>query len=46
MRIDCHVHVCADTPGHGLVSPRLRKSATFRFMRWELGLPEPDGEAI
>jgi predicted TIM-barrel fold metal-dependent hydrolase len=46
MRIDCHVHVCADTPGHGLVSPRLRKSATFRFMRWRLGLPQPDGEAI
>jgi predicted TIM-barrel fold metal-dependent hydrolase len=44
--IDCHVHVCGDTPGHGLVSPRLRKSLTFRFMRWRLGLTPENGEAI
>ena len=46
MIIDCHVHVCGDTPGHGLVSPRLRKSLTFRFMRWRLGLTPENGEAI
>jgi predicted TIM-barrel fold metal-dependent hydrolase len=46
MRIDCHVHVCADTPDHGKVSPRLRSSPTFRFMRWRLGLTHENGAAI
>jgi predicted TIM-barrel fold metal-dependent hydrolase len=39
MIVDCHVHVCATTPGHGSVSPRLRKSTAFWFMRWRLALP-------
>src|SRR5437867_11961385 len=46
MIIDCHVHVCADTPGHGRVSPRLRRSPTFLFMRWRLGLPWENGAAM
>ena len=37
MIIDCHVHVCALTPGHGCMSDRLLKSLPFRFMRWRLG---------
>ena len=45
MRIDCHVHVCADTPEHGWVSTRLRQSLAFRFMRWRLHAAAPDGEA-
>jgi predicted TIM-barrel fold metal-dependent hydrolase len=36
--IDCHVHICATTPGHGLMSDRLQKSLAFRFMRWRLGI--------
>ena len=43
MIIDCHVHVCATTPGHGCVSPRLMRSLSFRFMRWRLGLPNDNG---
>jgi predicted TIM-barrel fold metal-dependent hydrolase len=46
MRIDCHVHVCADTPDHGRVSPRLRRSINFLFMRWHLSLPWDNGEVI
>jgi predicted TIM-barrel fold metal-dependent hydrolase len=40
MVIDCHVHVSACTPGHGCLSPTMRKGATFRFMRWKFSLPE------
>jgi predicted TIM-barrel fold metal-dependent hydrolase len=36
--IDCHVHVCATTPGHGSMSGRLQRSLAFRFMRWRLGI--------
>jgi len=39
MLVDCHVHVCACTPGHGSMSPRLLNSIAFRFMRWRLGIP-------
>jgi predicted TIM-barrel fold metal-dependent hydrolase len=39
MNIDCHVHICAFTPGHGSMSDRLINSIAFRFMRWRLGLP-------
>jgi predicted TIM-barrel fold metal-dependent hydrolase len=39
MIVDCHVHVCATTAGHGSVSPRLRRSVAFRFMRWRIRLP-------
>src|SRR5687767_10539767 len=38
MVIDCHVHICACTPGHGWMSARLQKSLAFRFMRWRLGV--------
>lgn len=38
MVIDCHVHVCAFTPGHGSMSARLTNSLAFRFMRWRLGI--------
>src|SRR3954465_13204885 len=38
MVIDCHVHICAAIPGHGMMSDRLQKSLAFRFMRWRLGI--------
>jgi uncharacterized protein len=38
MNIDCHVHICAFTPGRGHMSDRLINSIPFRFMRWRLGL--------
>ena len=38
MVIDCHVHVSACTPGHGMMSQRLLKSAAFRFMQWRFNL--------
>src|SRR5579884_1341016 len=38
MIIDCHVHVCADTPGHGWVAPRLVRRWNFRALRWLLGI--------
>jgi uncharacterized protein len=37
--VDCHVHVCATTPGHGTVSARLRRRFSFVFMRLRLGVP-------
>lgn len=40
MILDCHVHVCAATPGHGSMSQSLLDSLPFRFMRWRLGLGE------
>lgn len=46
MKIDCHVHVCADTPEHGKTSDRVRNSWTFRFMRWRLGIGREDGAAV
>jgi predicted TIM-barrel fold metal-dependent hydrolase len=46
MIVDCHVHTCADTPGHGSVSRQLRKGIIFRFMRWRLGLPSEDGAVL
>jgi predicted TIM-barrel fold metal-dependent hydrolase len=42
--IDCHVHICATTPGHGWMSDALQKSAAFRFMRWRLGIVGYDAE--
>lgn len=38
MVIDCHVHVSARLPSHGLMSDKLVKSLPFRFMGWRLGL--------
>ena len=46
MIVDCHVHVCATTPGHGKVSRKLADSLLFRFMRWRLGLPGGYGEEL
>jgi predicted TIM-barrel fold metal-dependent hydrolase len=37
--VDCHVHVCATTPGHGTVSSRLRRRFSFVYLRWRLGVP-------
>jgi predicted TIM-barrel fold metal-dependent hydrolase len=45
MIIDCHVHVCATTPGHGSISVQLLTGLPFRFMRWRLGLPGDLSEA-
>lgn len=42
MRIDCHVHVSAFTPGHGAMSSRVLRSLPFRFMRWRLGMKGED----
>lgn len=39
MVIDCHVHVAANTPANGSMSPRLLRLIAFRFMRWKLSLP-------
>ena len=36
--IDCHVHVSACTPGHGIMSQRLLNSLPFRFMQWRFKL--------
>jgi predicted TIM-barrel fold metal-dependent hydrolase len=44
MNIDCHVHICALTPGHGSMSPRILKSLPFRFMRWRLGMVGEDAQ--
>ncbi len=38
MVIDCHVHISACTPGHGLMSAQLLKSLPFRVMQWNFGL--------
>lgn len=46
MIVDCHVHVVADTPGHGRISDKLRRSLTFRFLRWCLGIQASAGEAF
>lgn len=46
MIIDCHVHAVADTPGHGRISAKLRRSLTFRFLRWQLGIRSSKGEAF
>lgn len=42
LRIDCHVHIAATTPGHGFMSPRLQASLPFRFMRWKFGIAGHD----
>src|SRR4051794_34682798 len=42
MIIDCHVHISATTPGHGLMSRKLLDSFAFRFMRWKFGLVGED----
>ncbi len=39
MIVDCHVHVCATTPGHGTVSPTLRRRFSFVYLRLRLGIP-------
>lgn len=42
MIIDCHVHISATTPSHGLMSRKLLDSFAFRFMRWKFGLVGED----
>jgi predicted TIM-barrel fold metal-dependent hydrolase len=42
MIIDCHVHISALTPGHGMMSEKLLDSIPFRFMQRRLGLPGRD----
>ena len=39
MKIDCHVHVCATSPGRGVTSHFLRRRFSFAYIRWRLGLP-------
>src|ERR671929_200314 len=39
MIVDCHVHIAADSPGHGSVSRRLRHSIAFRFMHRRVADP-------
>jgi predicted TIM-barrel fold metal-dependent hydrolase len=39
MKIDCHVHVCATSPGRGVTSRLLRRRFSFAYIRWRLGLP-------
>ncbi|HEX8339782.1 MAG TPA: amidohydrolase family protein [Tepidisphaeraceae bacterium] len=41
MRVDCHVHLSAMTPGNGSMSPRLSKSIPFVFLRHKFGM-KPD----
>lgn len=38
MLVDSHVHVFADTPGHGRLSPRVRNGLLARLVRWRLGI--------
>src|SRR5688572_29369379 len=46
MVIDCHVHVSALLPEHGLMSDRILNSLPFRFMQRRLGIrPQPGAEA-
>jgi uncharacterized protein len=45
MIIDCHVHISANTPAHGLMSPRLLNSVPFLFLRWRFGLNGDDAGA-
>src|SRR5437016_10482647 len=42
MIIDCHVHISALTPGHGMMSEKLLDSIAFRFMQRRLNLPGRD----
>lgn len=44
MNIDCHVHICALTPEHGLLTPRIHRSIPFRFMQSRLGIDHKDGQ--
>lgn len=46
MIVDCHVHICATTPGHGSTSEYLLRSATYRFLRWLLGIKSAGGEGF
>ena len=44
MNIDCHVHICALLPPHGIMTPRIYKSLPFRFMQSRLGIQHVEGE--
>jgi len=43
MLIDCHVHVSALLPEHGLMSRQILKSFPFRFMQSRLGIHHLEG---
>lgn len=45
MVIDCHVHVSANTPGHGSMSRRLLQTLSFRLMRWRFGMSGTEEDA-
>ncbi|MDP9174642.1 MAG: amidohydrolase family protein [Planctomycetota bacterium] len=42
MILDLHVHVSAQTQGHGKMSRQLMASVPFRFMRWKFGISGDD----
>jgi predicted TIM-barrel fold metal-dependent hydrolase len=44
MLIDCHVHVSALLPNHGLMSAKILKSFPFRFMQSRLGIHHLEGQ--
>jgi predicted TIM-barrel fold metal-dependent hydrolase len=44
MLIDCHVHVSALLPEHGLMSQQILKSFPFRFMQSRLGIHHVEGQ--
>ena len=44
MLIDCHVHVSALLPDHGLMSAKILKSFPFRFMQSRLGIRYVEGQ--
>jgi predicted TIM-barrel fold metal-dependent hydrolase len=44
MLIDCHVHVSALLPQHGLMSSQILKSFPFRFMQSRLGIHHIEGQ--
>jgi uncharacterized protein len=44
MLIDCHVHVSALLPDHGLMSAKILKSFPFRFMQSRLGIHYVEGQ--
>ena len=44
MNIDCHVHICALTAPHGVLTPRIHNSLPFRFMQSRLGIHHKAGD--
>jgi len=44
MIVDCHVHIAANSPGCGAISPRLLKAPGFRFLRWWFAMKGTDAQ--